>query len=172
MKKLLLAGLLAGTVFLLGASDSQAIERGNFAHQLTHQVAPGSYTLHVRRAWQAQMQAEYSCKDAQAGPNNNPFNTTQLWLGSSTYNWVGVQRYQSGRDGVLATAKTLSYPNHGYGLIIHRVLINAPASSIIKAIGQSDWGTFGGLALAVLDDIQHNRSPNTLGQLESCHIAG
>lgn len=161
-----LAIALGASIFLLGASSAHAVNRGNFANTLTNRLG-AKVTLHTRRAWQAQMQAEGG------SALNNPFNTTQTWAGATCYNtYPCVKNYQTAQDGINATVKTLSYPNHGYGYIVKALKNNAPATVIVTRIGESDWGTFGGLALAVLDDIKHNRSPNTLSQLEHTHVAG
>jgi len=170
MKRILGIALLIACLFGLSA-QAQAITRGNFAAELTRGIG-GEVTLHVRRAWEAQMQAEQSCKDAGSGARNNPFNTTQRWPGSWSFNSIGVQNYASGADGVAATVKTLGYKGHGYGWIIQAVRRNYSADRILGAIGRSDWGTFGPLALAVLSDIKAHRAPNTLAQLEACQIAG
>jgi hypothetical protein len=102
--------------------------------------------------------------------------------GSTDYNsispGVAVQNYVSAKQGVEATIKTLRYPHHGYGKIIRRLRLNASAENICRAIAESDWGTGAALdkddhplILAVLDDIQHSRKPNTLLQLEARTVA-
>lgn len=138
--------------------------RGEFANRLTAKLG-AKITLHTRRAWQAQMQAEGG------SAKNNPFNTTQPMPGSIDYNAVGVQQYKTAQQGVEATVKTLRYKNHGYERIIAKLKENAPATEIVKAIGESDWGTSGNLASRVLDDIKHDRAPNTLKALEAKRIA-
>jgi hypothetical protein len=122
-------------------------------------------SLHNRRALQAQMQAEGG------SAHFNPFNTTQDMPGATTFNSVGVKNYVSGKQGVEATAKTLQGKGHGYEAILRALRTNAPATETVTAIGASDWGTSATLALEVLDDIKHNRAPNTLAQLEKKEIA-
>jgi hypothetical protein len=138
--------------------------RGEFASRVTTALG-AKVTLHTRRAWAAQMQTEGG------GARNNPFNTTQRMVGSTDYNSAGVQNYVSPEQGIAATVRTLHYAGHGYELIIRRLRRNATATDIIRAIGYSDWGTDLELALAVLDDIKHNRYPNTLTHLEAREIA-
>lgn len=140
------------------------MKRGEFANRVTKGL-DAKVTLHTRRAWQAQMQAEGG------SAKHNPFNTTQPMPGSTDYNAVSVQSYKTAQQGIEATIKTLHYKNHGYERIIKRLKNNAPATEIVEAIGQSDWGTSGDLASRVLDDIKHDRAPNTLKQLEAKEIA-
>lgn len=149
--------LAAALVF---PSSAAAIERGNFSNGVTRGVG-AEVTLHTRRALMAENQAEG------VAAANNAYNTTQRMPFSTTFNSVGVQNYRTGKEGVQATVKTLHYPNHGYGRIIHALRINAPAIKIVRAFGRSDWGTDLALVEAVLRDIQHNRWPNTLANLES-----
>lgn len=140
------------------------MNRGEFANRVTKDLG-AKVTLHTRRAWQAQIQAEGG------SAKNNCFNTTQPMPGSTDYNAVGVQNYKTPEQGIEATIKTLRYKNHGYERIVKRLKENAPATEIIEAIGQSDWGTSGSLARDVLDDIKNGREPNTLKQLEAKRIA-
>lgn len=138
--------------------------RGEFAKQVTRGLG-AKITLHTRRAWAAQMQAEGG------GAKANPFNTTLPMPGATNYNSVGVKNYVSAKQGVTATIRTLKENGHGYEKIRKLLHENAPATEIVKAIGDSDWGTDSKLALAVLDDIRHDRAPNTLKQLEAKQIA-
>lgn len=138
--------------------------RGEFADRLTKRLG-ADVTLHTRRAWQAQMQTEGG------SARNNPFNTTQRMSNSWDYNSVGVQNYASAQEGIDATVKTLHYSGHGYEHILSALRKNKPATEIVRAIGSSDWGTDDTLVLAVLDDIKHNRTPNTLAQLEARQIS-
>lgn len=154
---------LALVVALAFPSSAAAIERGNFSNGVTHGVG-AEVTLHTRRALMAENQAEG------VAAANNAYNTTQRMPFSTTFNSVGVQNYRTGKEGIQATVKTLHYPNHGYGQIIHALRINAPAIKIVRAFGRSDWGTDLSLVEAVLRDIQHNRFPNTLAILESKQI--
>jgi hypothetical protein len=134
--------------------------RGKFTDAITKGLG-AAVTLHTRRALAAEAQAEGG--DAK----NNLFNTTQKMPNSTTFNWVGVQNYATPQEGIEATIKTLKYSGHGYEKIRRRLRSNATAESIVRAFGESDWGTDLSLVLAVLDDIKHNRAPNTLGQLEA-----
>jgi hypothetical protein len=140
------------------------MNRGPFWNEVTRRLG-ARVTLHTRRAGQAQIQTEGG------GARNNPFNTTQRMPNSTTYNWVGVQNYATPEEGIQATVKTLKYKGHGYEKILRALRRNLPATRIVQAIGESDWGTDASLVLQVLDDIKHNRTPNTLGQLESRPIA-
>lgn len=141
------------------------MNRGAFAKEVTKRLG-ADVTLHTRRAWAAQMQAEGG------SARFNPFNTTLEMPGASDYNSVGVKNYASATQGIEATVKTLRGKGHGYEVILRRLRDNASATLIVKAIGESDWGTDSSLALAVLDDIRHDRKPNTLAQLEAKQIAG
>lgn len=136
--------------------------RGNFAREVTKRLG-AEVTLHTRRAWAAQMQAEGG------GAHYNPFNTTLRMPGSSNYNSVGVQNYVSAEQGIEATVRTLKEDGHGYEKIRRALRANAPATEIVKAIGDSAWGTDATLALAVLDDIRDGRQP--LKELEARPVA-
>jgi hypothetical protein len=48
---------------------------------------------------------------------------------------------------------------------------NAPASAIVNAWGESDWGTDLGLVTRVLSDVKEGRKPNRLEELEAKQIA-
>jgi hypothetical protein len=147
------------------ALGAAAAQRGEFASAVTRELnAP--VTIHTRRALQAEIQAEGGFA------RNNPFNTTLRLPGSTTYNWVGVQNYINPAQGVEATVKTLKESGHGYAKIRKRLRANASAGLIVRAFGESDWGTNLSLVLAVLDDIRHDRSPNTLPALEAKYIPG
>jgi hypothetical protein len=141
--------------------------RGEFARRVLESAklhAP--VTIHTRRALQAEMQAEGG------SARFNPFNTTRRLPGSSNYNSVGVQNYASPQQGIEATVLTLMENQPGYARIRKRLRSNASAPEILKAIGESSWGTDGKLALAVLDDIRHDRAPNRLTELEQRRVAG
>jgi hypothetical protein len=137
---------------------------GEFGRKVTQGLG-AAVTLHTRRAWAAEMQAEGG------GARFNPFNTTLRMPGSTNYNSVGVQNYVTAAQGVEATVKTLKENGHGYEKIRKLLRANGSAAEILKAIGASDWGTSGTVALAVLEDIQHSRKPNTLAELEAKQIA-
>lgn len=138
--------------------------RGEFAKAVTEKLGFKS-TLHTRRAWAAWMQAEGG------GARNNPMNTTLRMPGSTNYNSVGVQHYVSPEQGVEAMAKTLREKGHRYEEVRRLINRNGSATSILEAVGDSEWGTDGTLAIEVLDDIKNNRTPNTLPQLEAKKIA-
>lgn len=139
-----------------------AATRGEFATELLRRLG-APRTLHTRRALQAWMQAEGGFA------KNNPFNTTQRMPNSTTYNWVGVQNYASYKEGVEALVKTFRYKGHGYEYIIQALRRNKSATRILDAVGQSDWGTEGGLAYEVLDDIKDGRQ--SLIDLEHKHVS-
>jgi hypothetical protein len=129
--------------------------------------------LHGRRAMQAWLQAEGG------SANYNPLNTTLRLTGSTTLpgNTVGVQEYQSAEDGIIATVRTLKEEGHGYARIRRRLRLNAPAWAIVDAIIESDWGTGkedqpgeDTVIEKVLTDIQHDRQPNRLRELEARSI--
>lgn len=159
-RKLAALLLIAALAFPTSAA---AITRGNFSNGVTVKL-DAEVTLHTRRALMAENQAEG------VAAANNAYNTTQRMPFSTDFNFVGVQNYRTGKEGIVATVKTLHYPNHGYGQIIHALRINAPAIKIVRAFGRSDWGTDLALVEAVLRDIQHSRFPNTLANLESRQI--
>lgn len=150
------------------------MKRGKFANEVTRGLG-ARVTLHTRRALQAQMQTEGG------SAKNNPFNTTLRMAGSTDYNklpnGVAVQNYVSAAQGIEATLKTLREEGHGYGKIRRRIRLNAPAWAIVDAIIESDWGTgrapgkSEALIEEVLDDIQHDRVPNKLSELEAKQIA-
>jgi hypothetical protein len=140
------------------------LTRGAFAKRVLKGLG-APVTLHNRRALQAQMQAEGG------DVRNNPFNTTLHMPGSTRFNSADVQNYPNAEVGVEATVKTLKFRGHGYEKIIKCLRDNAPAPATLKAVGDSDWGTSGGLALEVLDDIRNGRKPNTLAQLEAKEVA-
>ncbi len=150
-------------VALAFPSAAGAITRGNFSNGVTTRLG-AEVTLHTRRALMAENQAEG------VAAANNAYNTTQIMPFSTPFNPVGVQNYRTGREGEEATVKTLRYKHHGYWRIIKSLKENAPAIYIVRAFGRSDWGTDLQLVEAVLDDIKHNRSPNTLANLEAQHI--
>lgn len=128
--------------------------RGDFANQVTKGLG-AKVTVHTRRAWQAQMQAEGG------SAHFNPFNTTLSMPGATDFNSVHVKNYVSAKQGIEATVKTLKFKGHGYEKIIKLLRENAPATEIVTAIGDSDWGTDSTLVLAVLDDIKHGRQKLT-----------
>jgi hypothetical protein len=138
--------------------------RGDFAKRITMGLG-AKVTLHNRRAWASQMQAEGG------SAKNNPFNTTMPMPGATNFNSVGVKNYVNAEQGIQATIKTLKEDGHGYEKIRQLLRANGTAVQIVTAIGRSDWGTSSKLALEVLDDIQHDRKPNSLTQLEARIVA-
>lgn len=137
--------------------------RGTFAkHVLRGLKAP--ITVHTRRAFQAWMQAEGG------SARNNPMNTTLHMPGSTRFNSADVQNYTSAEQGVEAMVATLKFRGHGYEKITRRLRDNKPATEIVAAIGESDWGTNGTLMAEVLDDIKHRRQ--SIATLEAKTIAG
>ena len=140
------------------------MKRGAFANKVTLGLG-AKVTVHTRRALQAQMQAEGG------SAKNNPFNTTMPMPGATNFNSVGVKNYVNAEQGIQATIKTLKENGHGYEEIRKLLRANASAVQIVTAIGRSDWGTDSSLALEVLDDIRHDRDPNTLSKLEAREIA-
>lgn len=162
---LLLSIILAALLVPSQAFGASAAQRGEFTTAVTTELhAP--VTLHTRRALQTELQAEGGFA------RNNPFNTTLRLPGSTSYNWVGVQNYMTPAQGVEATVKTLKQQCCGYWRIRQALRANASAREIVRAFGRSEWGTDLTLALAVLDDIVHDRSPNTLPALEAKYITG
>jgi hypothetical protein len=147
--------------------------RGEFAKRVLEGIG-APLTTHTRRAMQAWLQAEGGSADF------NPLNTTLHMPNSRTLpgNIAGVQEYRSIDDGVTATIRTLKENAHGYPKIRRRLRLNAPAWATLDAIIESDWGTGHEDAPGrdtvleqVLDDIQHDRRPNTLGELEARRVA-
>jgi hypothetical protein len=165
MRRLIVAAVLAVALAFPAYGQAElAAQRGEFVAAVTTEMfAP--ITLHTRRAMQSELQAEGGFA------RNNPFNTTLRLPGSTNYNSVGVQNYNDPAQGVTATVKTLKQHCCGYGKIRRRLRENASAREIVKAFGQSEWGTNLSLVQAVLDDVVHSRFPNTLAELEAKYIA-
>jgi hypothetical protein len=149
------------------------VTRGEFADRVIRGLG-AEVKLHGQRAFQAQFQTE--------GGNaaNNPANTTLKTSKSTTLpnNTAHVQEYKTPEEGIKATVQTLKGSHHGYERIIRLIKHNAPATLICAAIVESDWGTGEAigehdepLIFDVLDDIKHDRAPNTLKQLEAKRIA-
>src|ERR1044072_4022930 len=158
----LLVIIICGLLF--GSCNAQAITRGKFAAEVTKRLG-ADVTLHTRRAWAAELQAEGG------SARNNPCNTTLNMPGATNYNSIGAKNYPTAEIGIEATVKTLKQQGHGYHKIRKRLRANDSATRIVKGFGESEWGTSLTLVLAVLDDIRNNRTPNTLGQLEARGIA-
>jgi hypothetical protein len=147
------------------ASAAWSMARGPFTNAVTRGLG-AKVTLHTRRAFAAELQAEGG------EAKNNPFNTTISAPGATCYNIVPcVKNYPTPKIGIEATIRTLKENGHGYEKIRRPVILNAPATRIVRGFGESEWGTNLELVLAVLDDIRHDRFPNTLSFLEARQIA-
>jgi hypothetical protein len=71
---------------------------------------------------------------------NNPLNTTEYWPGAVAMNSVGVKRYASENDGVLATVATLD--NGYYPVILANLRSSVPRAQWGNACANLDtWGT-------------------------------
>lgn len=77
------------------------------------------------------------------GARYNWFNTTQGMPGSTDFNSVPVQSYGSLRQGVAATAKTLT--NGNYDMIVKLLRQSANPIQVARAIKESPWGTGAGV---------------------------
>jgi hypothetical protein len=72
----------------------------------------------------------------------NPLNTILSYHGSTPYNSIGVQNYQSYEDGIEATALTLGEDHHNYEPIRNCLASGTPdLIAFIAAISASDWGS-------------------------------
>jgi peptidoglycan hydrolase-like protein with peptidoglycan-binding domain len=69
----------------------------------------------------------------------NPFNTTYDLPGSSNFNSVGVKNYQTSRDGLVATVKTLK--NGRYECILNGLRNDLGADRIAQCESLKTWGT-------------------------------
>lgn len=91
----------------------------------------------------------------------NPLNSTQPWPGSTDFNAVPVQNYQSFEDGVGATVKTLNYGAdhklYGYARIRHCFRNRVNPALTLEAVEDSAWGT-GGLASRCLKQVKDDWS--------------
>ncbi len=71
---------------------------------------------------------------------NNPLNTTEPWPGAQNMNSVGVKRYASVNDGILATVATLD--NGYYPTILANLRSSVSRSQWGNACGElGKWGT-------------------------------
>lgn len=170
MRSLALRAVLAllAVVVLLACYQTSAawsMERGVFTAEVTKRLG-AEVTLHTRRAWAAELQAEGG------SAKNNPCNTTLSLPGATNYNSIGVKNYPTPEVGIEATVKTLKENNgQRYFKIRRRLRANDSATRIVRGFGESAWGTNLELVLAVLDDVIHSRTPNTLALLEARGIA-
>lgn len=147
------------------ASAAWSMDRGPFANAVTRGIG-AKVTLHTRRAFAAELQAEGGEAE------NNPFNTTISAPGATCYNIVPcVKNYPTPKIGIEATIRTLKQECCRYNLIRRPVILNAPATRIVRGFGESEWGTNLELVIAVLSDIKADRKPNTLIELEARPIA-
>lgn len=162
MRRLLVV-LAVVFAFLFGAPSAGAYTVGNFNNAVTKGLG-AEVTLHTRRALAAEQQTEGR------GGINNPYNTTWPLPGSTCANSVCVRNYDTPQDGIKATILTLKQNGLGYEVIRRRLRANAPARAIVRGFGESRWGTSLSLVLAVLDDIIHSRTPNTLAIIEHRQI--
>ncbi len=79
---------------------------------------------------------------------NNPLNTTEPWPGAQIMNSVGVKRYASVNDGMLATVATLG--NGYYPTILANLRASISRSQWGNACGElGKWGTGCGWLLSV-----------------------
>ncbi len=79
---------------------------------------------------------------------NNPLNTTEPWPGAQNMNSVGVKRYASVNDGILATVATLG--NGYYPSILANLRASVSRSQWGNACGElGKWGTGCGWLLSV-----------------------
>jgi biotin carboxyl carrier protein len=74
---------------------------------------------------------------------NNPFNTTQLAPGASSYNSVGVRNYPTPQAGIDATIQTLR--NGRYQNVLDALRQGTSAMGTAQAIAASPWGTGAGV---------------------------
>jgi len=160
-----LAVVIVALLMLTLCASASAITRGEFTQQVTKKLG-AEVTLHTRRAWAAELQAEGG------SAKFNPTNTTLRLPGSTNYNSVGVQNYTSAEQGIEATVKTLKQQCCGYYKIRRRLRANLSARKIVRGFGESEWGTNLTLVLAVLEDVTHSRKPNTLAELEAKPVPG
>jgi hypothetical protein len=86
----------------------------------------------------------------------NPLSSTLPMDGSTDFNSVGVQNYVSLEQGVKATAATLREDQPGYFEIRQALKHAHTARRIVKAVGNSAWGTSRGLMLDVLPQVKAN----------------
>lgn len=136
--------------------------RGEFMHHVFADPRIGvEKTLHTRRAWQAENQAEGGEADW------NPTNTTLVMPNSRDYNRVGVQEYASAAEGLEATILTLTEPR--YTSLLHALRQNYPATEICEIWGASPWGT--ALTLMMQIRAEFARFPLYLRTLEKKEIA-
>lgn len=72
----------------------------------------------------------------------NPLNTTEPWPGSWNYNSAGVKDYASGKDGIAATAATLT-DGHYPGIVADLRAGTWTAKQIVERNGPEfdTWGT-------------------------------
>jgi hypothetical protein len=69
----------------------------------------------------------------------NPFNTTLMAPGASSYNSVGVRNYTSAAQGVQATVATLK--GSAYAGVVGALRKGNDPAQVAAAVGASPWGT-------------------------------
>jgi hypothetical protein len=136
--------------------------RGAYAKAVCRELGL-PWTIHNRRVFAAWFQTEGG------SAAQNPANTTQEMPGSTIYNWVGVKNYISAEQGIEATVKTFRGHGHGYEAILRCLRANVSAAQTLRAIGASDWGTGGTLAMQIRGELA--RIPAYLRTLERKEIA-
>lgn len=90
------------------------------------------------------------------GGINNPFNTTWDMPGSTTMNSAGVRNYQTTRDGLVATVKTLK--NGRYDCILNGLKNDMGAERIAQCESLKTWGT-GDLVAKVIRSYNSGAKP-------------
>jgi hypothetical protein len=86
----------------------------------------------------------------------NPFNTTYDLPGSSNFNSVGVKNYQTSKDGLVATVKTLK--NGRYDCIVNGLRNDLGADRIAQCESLKTWGT-GDLVAKVVSSYNAGAKP-------------
>lgn len=145
------------------ATAGAKLTRGAFARAVMDRLNV-PFSPRNRRAFQAWIQSE----GGEAA--NNPLNTTFFMGGSSIYNAIGVRNFASPGDGITATVRTFHEQGHGYEPILYHLRHDSPAYKTLRAVGKSDWGTTGDLALQIRSELV--RFPGYLRQLEQREVAG
>jgi hypothetical protein len=90
------------------------------------------------------------------GGKNNPFNTTWDLPGSTDFNSVGVKNYETPRDGLVATVKTLK--NGKYDCILNGLRKDMGADRISRCESLKTWGT-GDLVAKVVSSYNSGAKP-------------
>jgi hypothetical protein len=112
------------------------------------------HTLCLGTTWRA---AECHYANAATGAANNLWNTTRvLNNGETNYRSTPpyVKNYISPEQGVWATVLTLT--NGYYDDVLALLRNDAPAPTVMAAIGRSEWGTFKGMSVADCSDFAND----------------